>query len=138
MSTPTTTPFMDFLIGGGPLDPMRKIIDRDTRDRVGNGKKPVPSIDRLITSLYEAGRPIPDIALAVGVDVATVMSVLGVSYYCSECGMGADLSQGVSSDYCTGGDRSEGFWSTSCCGGWHLDRNGMEYGGDSPFREEAY
>jgi hypothetical protein len=116
------------------LETLRPLVDRHTEQRIGNGRQPVPSTDRLITSLYEVGRPMTDIALAVDVDIADVMAVLGIDWRCSCCGNGCDLNDGQTA-YAAEGDQDYPFWGTSCCGAAFLNRRGCAYLGDDPRRE---
>lgn len=122
----TTTPFIDFLIGGGPLDPMRKIIDRDTEARAGNGIQPTEPTPERIPMLDSLGMPVPEIAAECGVEVADVLDAIGAEYYCLGCGSAADM--GLSGEGSrVDGDRAFPTWpATDCCGASFINRRGNE------------
>lgn len=112
---------------------LRVIVDRHTAQRVGYGLLPVPTNHRLITGLYECGRPIPDIALAVGVTVADVTEALGVSRWCESCGMAAKgrfVTEWFDHAY---GAEAVDTYQSDCCGATVRDGSGRE--AEPPGRE---
>ncbi len=112
---------------------LQRIVDDHSERRIGNGLLPTSDEHKSIIMAYECARPIPDIALARGITVAEVMEVLGLEWYCSRCGMGADLGVGRVG-YATEGDQEIPCrWETGCAtvlcsgGGAFVGRDGREY-----------